>query len=211
MHSLLLLGGELPTGELLVREAEAALRIIAADGAANHAFRHGLRLDQLVGDLDSVEPIVLEHCRASGTEITTVPEQENNDFEKALRLLAPDGQTLRILGLTGGRTDHLMANLSVLARYAGHFAKITALDAHAEYHLLGERNVSLIHEAAIGTTVSLIPLHRAEGLTTTGLRYALEEATLAMGEREGLSNVTTERRFTVSLRRGVLLVAVSHK
>ena len=211
MHSLLLLAGDLTAGELLAREAEVAHRIIAADGAANHAFRHGLRLDQLVGDLDSVEPIVLEHYRASGTEITTVPEQESNDLEKALRLLAPDGQPLRILGLTGGRTDHLMANLSVLARYVGHFSKITAVDAHAEYHVIGERTAMFTDDSPIGTTVSLLPLHRAEGLTTTGLRYALEEATLAMGEREGLSNVTTARPFTVSLRSGVLLIAISRE
>ena len=54
--------------------------------------------------------------------------------------------------------------------------------------------------------LSLIPLSRCSGVTTTGLRYGLRSAVLELGVREGTSNRATATRVRVSVRRGTLLL-----
>ena len=55
--------------------------------------------------------------------------------------------------------------------------------------------------------VTLLPLGRdAEGVTTTGLQWALDHATLSFGPARGVSNVMTADSASVRLAEGMLLV-----
>ena len=61
---------------------------------------------------------------------------------------------------------------------------------------------------APGDTLSLLPLAGdAEGVTLTGLEYPLNDSTLRFGTTTGISNVLTAPEATITVRRGVLLVA----
>ena len=58
-----------------------------------------------------------------------------------------------------------------------------------------------------GTIVSAIPLERkTSGITYMGLRWFLENATLAFGTPRGVSNVMTGTKAKISLKEGILLI-----
>ncbi len=62
-------------------------------------------------------------------------------------------------------------------------------------------------EGKIGDTVSLLPLSaEARGVTTHGLLYPLEAATLRYEQARGVSNVLIEPPGRVELSAGLLLV-----
>lgn len=164
----------------------------------------------IVGDLDSVTQDTLRYFEERGTEIVRVPEQDHNDFEKALEYLAGkwDGD-VRILGITGGRADHTLSNFSVMLRYAERFASILAIDADAEYRFLTTDRNNCSIECPSGTTISLIPFGEARGIVTKNLRYPLSRETMSLGTREGVSNVATGSPVTISIESGLLLISVA--
>jgi thiamine pyrophosphokinase len=62
-------------------------------------------------------------------------------------------------------------------------------------------------EGHAGDTVSLLPLTGdAHGVTTKGLLYPLDDATLSYQRARGVSNVLLDPPGHVSLREGLLLV-----
>ncbi len=62
----------------------------------------------------------------------------------------------------------------------------------------------------VGGVVSLLPFGGdAAGITTTGLRYPLDDEVLATGPARGVSNVRASADAAVSLARGSLLIVES--
>jgi len=58
-----------------------------------------------------------------------------------------------------------------------------------------------------GTFVSIMPLTKSvEGVTTSGLKYPLENATLTKGNTLGISNEIIEREAGVKISSGILLL-----
>ena len=186
-------------------------RVIAADLGAQHALRWGWRVDLVVGDLDSLPPGASLAIEQAGTEVLRVPAaKDQTDTELAIaRALAMGADQLVICGATGGRTDHLLANVLLLAHGALAGADACLVDGGETIRLLradGEI-ARLAIEGAAGDLLSLLPLGAdTAGVTTRGLRYPLNDETLHLGEARGISNVLTGSRAQVSLRRGCLLV-----
>lgn len=73
--------------------------------------------DLLVGDLDSVRPEDLAAAVEHRVEITKMPSQDHNDFQKCIQALEARQSTIEnilVLGALGGRFDHSAAAISVL-------------------------------------------------------------------------------------------------
>lgn len=117
---------------------------------------------------------------------------------------------VRILGMTGGRADHTLSNLSVMLRYADRFANLLAMDADADYRFLTTARNRCSIECSLGTIISLIPFGEARGIATENLRYPLSREILSLGAREGASNVATGSPVTISIESGALLISVAH-
>ena len=65
-------------------------------------------------------------------------------------------------------------------------------------------------EGQAGDTISLLPLAGdARGVTTRGLRYPLDDATLSFERARGVSNVLLDPPGHVRLREGLLLLVHS--
>lgn len=204
--TILFLAGTIDVAPL---DASHAAFNIAADSGAEHARKFELPLDAIVGDLDSISSETLEWYRNQGTKILHVSEQEHNDFEKVLRYLEEFWKgKVRILGLSGGRMDHTLSNLSVMLRYSDEFEAVIAVDEFGSHSFLTTRNNSVEISCNIGTRISLTPFGEAIGITTSNLQYPLRKESLRLGAREGLSNVATGSPVSVSIERGALLVSV---
>jgi thiamine pyrophosphokinase len=183
--------------------------VVAADGGARLARDLGLSIDLWVGDGDSLGGDELEELRAAGVPVELAStDKDESDTELAVLAAAARGATdVTILGALGGaRVDHALANVALLAhpalaactaRVLSDRARITLLSGPAAAELRG----------ATGDVVSLLPFGGdADGVTTTGLQFPLENERLEAGRARGLSNVRLTDVARVSLKKGRLLV-----
>jgi thiamine pyrophosphokinase len=185
--------------------------VVAADGGGRWLAAIGVRPDVLLGDLDSVEPAVVEQLSDAGVTVERHPtEKEASDAELALgRAVASGADEVIVLGALGGqRLDHELANLLMLAdpewRGAVRDLRIVRGGTVARALHGGER---LSLAGTVGDLVTLLPIGgRAEGIRTDGLRYALDGEALDLGRSRGLSNEVISTPASVSLERGTLLV-----
>ena len=210
--ALLLLGGPLGDETSALEYARRAHRTLCADSGAEHAQKLGIPMNAIIGDLDSISSETLLHFQKQknpSCEIIQVPEQEHNDFEKTLTYLSERWNgAVRILGMTGGRTDHTISNFSVMLRYTDTFPSIEALDGEFIHSFLTTKHNQRSIECPIGTTISLMPFGEAKGVTTENLQYPLSNETLRLGEREGLSNISTATPVSISMESGALLISI---
>ncbi len=193
-------GGEGPpfqSARWIPREAY----VIAADSGLDHAHRLGFVADLLVGDLDSVSMDAIE--RHSGEVQEHSEDKDFTDLELALEVANRTSGAVMVVGGHGGRLDHLLANAELLGdhRWAG-----TEL-----LWLAGEDLATVVrHQTTLhgkpGDLVSLVPLGgHAIGVTTAGLKWSLQNTTLAAGSTRGVSNRFTDTTAQVTVRQGVLL------
>lgn len=178
---------------------------IAADGGADYAVGLGMEVGALVGDMDSVSPDCLAALRAAGTEIQEHPAaKEKTDLELAMqRAMDEEPELVLVIGIAGGRLDHALANVAVLASEDFKAAPVEGLIGSARVTVIrGERELS----GALGETVSLLPVNGiANGVTTKGLQYPLADEPLHAGSARGVSNRFVATTATVTVRDGVLL------
>ena len=221
MVALILADGDVPSRSDLDRAwpawDQAVEIVIAADGGARHAAALGVPIDLWVGDGDSIGEDVLAELEAAGVPLERSPQdKDESDTELAIRAALRLGhEGVLILGALGGRNDHALANIGLLAmpELAGREAAI--LDARSRTVLISAPGPD---DAAVerplpgrpGDLVSLLPLGAGvEGVTTRGLAYPLVDEPLPVGRTRGLSNVRSAPDASVSVRRGLLLVVES--
>lgn len=199
-------GGEMTTPERLTPIAVAADLVLAADSGYDHLLHMGVRPHLLLGDLDSISHLGLEDARNGSIEVEIFPaEKDFTDTELVLREALRRGATTVIAcAMFGGRLDHLLANVLLLASPALRSTDIRLLDERQEVRLVRERVRLRTQENEI---ISLIPVGGpADRVTTRGLYYPLTDATLETGPALGISNVATGSQVEVSVHSGSLLI-----
>ncbi len=191
-----------------VRWLDRAELVIAADGGAATLDQLGRRPDRLVGDLDSIERSLVAKLDEADVPIERHPsDKDATDTELALRAAVALGATeIVLLGALGGeRLDHELANLLLLADPETARLPVRIVRGPTTARVL--RSGSLALEGRVGSLVSLLPIGAdAVGVTTEGLRWALEGATLRIGRSRGISNEVVATPASVAVHDGTLLV-----
>lgn len=150
----------------------------AADGGAAALLAAGRVPDVVIGDLDSL--LARDRARLPPERVHRVAEQDTTDFEKCL--LRIDAPLVLATGFLGGRADHALAALSVLARGVGpRCVVLSASDAVC--HLPARLALDL----APGARVSLFPMAPVTG-ASEGLRWPIAGIPFAPAGRVGTSN-----------------------
>jgi thiamine pyrophosphokinase len=180
--------------------------LIAADGGALPLLRLGVLPQLVIGDLDSLGDEEQRALAGRGVELRRFPRaKDETDLELALLEAAACGaHTIDVIGALGGRWDHTLANVAMLAMPELQGRRVRLLDQRQALFLVRDA-AELVGRK--GDTLSLIPLSGpAHGVTTRGLLYPLRDATLRFERARGISNVLLEPPGRVELREGLLLV-----
>ncbi|MBC7250735.1 MAG: thiamine diphosphokinase [Anaerolineae bacterium] len=205
MRAIVVVGGEMRDADSNDALWQQVDLIVAADGGAQHLLRRGLVPHVVIGDMDSLTSAQREHLRQLGCRFLSYPERKDEtDAELALLYAVEQGaEEIIVLGALGGRLDHTLANVLLLALPELRGTHVRLVDGQQEMILIREQGTI---QGEVGDTVSLLPISgNAEGITTRGLEYALDNGTLVFGRTRGVSNVLTAPTAHISVRKGALL------
>jgi thiamine pyrophosphokinase len=196
-----------PPGEL------GDVTVVAADSGLDHCIDAGMSVQHVVGDLDSVSPAALAAAEAAGAHVHRHPaDKDATDIELAIDLVVDlaggEAGVLLVVGPGGGRLDHQLADVIVLARPVLLGWAVAARFGTADVRIaVPGRPVAL--DGPASTQVSLLPIGGlARGVTTAGLRWALADADLALGTTRAMSNELLGGPALVRAGEGVVAVVV---
>lgn len=194
---------------LSVLESYEKEYIIAVDKGMEFLYRHDIMPSYIVGDFDSVNKEIGDYYR-NETQVPIreyVPAKDATDTEIAIRLAMTLGcSEIIILGATGGRIDHLWANVQCLMIpfKAGIDARI--MDSQNMIRLI-EDEVHLKKEEAFGPYFSVFPLGaEVYSLTIQGAKYPLYNHTLTPYDSLCVSNEFKDDEVVIDFHAGTVIL-----
>ena len=206
MRAIIVANGNVERGERYDYLVQPGDLIIAADGGTMVAQQLGLEPQVVIGDMDSVSPELRSKLEARGCQFVPHPaRKDETDTELAIQYALQRGaQELLLLGATGHRLDHALANIFLLGMPPLDGVKARIVAGNTEVWLVRDE---LEIDGQPGDIVTLLPLGQdATGISSKGLEWALHDDTLRFGPARGVSNVMISCKARVKLRAGLLLV-----
>jgi thiamine pyrophosphokinase len=182
--------------------------VIAADGGAEHCQVLNVNPDAVIGDMDSITPLLLEKLRKIGAKIVSYPpDKDKTDLELAISYAQQIGaDEIMLLGILGGRLDMSLANIHLLAKEEWNNISITVIEGMDTAYIISPGDLLLL-AGKTGNKVSLIPLSgKVDGVFTKGLRWKLHDDVLYFGDTRGVSNELSTHTGEIKIRSGKLLV-----
>lgn len=161
--------------------AAPAGRLVAVDGGLRHCLAAGLTPQAVIGDMDSAGAGLLASV-GQETAVLALADQETTDLEKALQQFsAPFCLAYGFLGL---RVDHMLATLSVLARFAATH-KVILVGADDLIHVTTQP-FSMALRA--GARLSVWPVGCVRFSSSSGLVWPVDGLTLCPDGQVATSN-----------------------
>ena len=179
--------------------------IICADGGLLIADKLDLSPTHLIGDYDS-----MEMPEENQTDIIKLPmEKDMTDTEAAVDMAVTLGfEHVTVLGGLGGRFDHTMGNLGVMAKYCEELPYLALIDGQNYVRMVGPGHYELPKNPY--KYLGVISYGDfAEMVTLRGVKYPLEDHFLTHDTSLGVSNEITSDAAEISFRSGKLLIILS--
>jgi len=175
--------------------------VVCADGGLIHCQTLNLRPNLLVGDFDSLgtpPPEDIPHIALS-------PDKNYTDSYYAAEQAARRGYSRMLLaGMLGGRLDHTLANIQLLANLARKGADAMLTDGETDgFALAGSGKLLLPNRA--GCYFSLFALEACGGLTIAGGKYPLTDYLLQPDDPRAVSNEFAGKDVVITQESGLLV------
>ncbi|HBG6281270.1 MULTISPECIES: thiamine diphosphokinase [Clostridium] len=175
--------------------------VIAADGGLKYLEQSSIKANLVIGDFDTL------HYKPNHPNVITLSEEKDDtDMLAAMREGINKGYSIfHIYCGMGGRIEHTIANMQLLAYLSQHNRKgllfgqdciITAVtNGSIEFSSNAKGRISVFSFSNISTGVYL-----------KGLKYKLDNATLTTTFPIGVSNEFTGKESVVTVTDGTILV-----
>ena len=186
--------------------------MIAADSGMDFLYRNGLVPDIIAGDFDSAKSEGMQYYQGlNDVQIIKLnPIKDDTDTEFVLREAIRRGATeITLLGATGTRLDHVLANVYLLGIGLEHHVDIQIVDEHNRIRMIDD-SLELHKAEQFGAYVSVLPVKGdAKGVTLEGMKYPLNHADVSCFSSLGVSNEIVEDVALIRVEKGTLLVMES--
>lgn len=183
--------------------------IIGVDRGLESLDALGVKADLAVGDFDSA-PQHIKDIYDEGYSIKLNPQKDYTDTHVAvMEALKRKPEVIILVGATGGRLDHMLANISLLSICTKKNVQAFMLDEKNKIRII-DRPVSIKKTCQYGAYVSLIPFtDKVTGITLNGFKYKLTDKTLVRNETIGISNEIEREEGFITFESGELMVIES--
>lgn len=183
--ALIIANGASCSSELLGQLLEWSPIVVVLDNAIERVLQLDIKVDVLLGDFDGDFNPEIYKEKQFPLEIVHAPDQDKTDLEKAFEYLVQKGhKAVNVVWATGKRADHTITNITNIVRFRNQL-KIVILDDHSKIFLLPNKFEKWYTKS---TPISLIPIGKVTGITTSNLKYPLNNDELTIGYKTGSSN-----------------------
>ncbi len=202
--------GDLTVSEILKNEEDY---VIAVDGGMMYCGVLEIEPDMIIGDFDSVDE---QHLEAIAQIEKIAPEKvrrlkaekDDTDMLAAIKQGLEKGYLhFEIYGGNGGRLDHTLANIQCLLFLKKQGASAYLKDGNGIIFVMKDEAVTFRKE--MEGYMSLFALgEEAKGVTLVGMKYPLNDYTLANDFPIGISNEFTGQESKIIVEKGEVVVMV---
>lgn len=202
MNTLIVSGGNINIELLKKFLSKNYDMVIGVDKGLESLYTLNFLPSHIVGDFDSVNQSVINFYTNKNVTIHKYnPEKDYTDTDIAIKLaINLNSSKITIIGATGTRFDHTLANVHVLSSCLEKHIYCEIIDNNNRIYLINS-NIKLEKSNLYGKYISLIPLtNTVNDVTLEGFKYPLKNHTLKIGESLGISNEMKDITATIELR-----------
>lgn len=186
---------------------------IGIDRGVFYLLNAGIKPSAAFGDFDSVSHAEMAEIEEQVTDLKKFqPEKDETDMELALNwALTQQPESITVFGATGGRLDHLMANIQLLVKPLQRNMK-THIEIVDTNNILFVKKAGIYHVQRMTEFkyISFLPVTPSvSGLSLENFKYPLNDCHIPMGSTLCISNELIRGHGTFSFSEGILLVVRS--
>ncbi len=192
-HIVILADGDFPTNPYPLDLLSKADVIVCCDNSVLKLIANtSLEADYIVGDMDTMSP---ENKFKYKDKITRIPDQETNDLTKAFNFtLKLSPSRITVLGATGAREDHALANISLLSDYQQLFPNIELVTDHG---IFTAHTDTFTLDSTPGQQVSIFAFDPSLKIKSAGLVYPTDSVIFDLWWKATL-NEASSTQFTLT-------------
>ncbi len=177
--------------------------IIACDGGLETIDKLGIMPKVLIGDFDSVSKEIFDKYE-NIEKIKFKEEKDFSDFEAVISYCKKiEHDEIIVFGVTGGRMDHTLSNISLLCKN---------IDLNMKY--IDKNNVTFATDRTIEIYktkdyLSFIPISQKCVISIEGVKYELTERDISDSATFTVSNEITSKVALLTMIEGSVIVVLS--
>ena len=183
---------------------------VGVDRGVHTLLTMGIQPMIAFGDFDSVSEAEFLTIKNSLTELNVFkPEKDETDMEYALNwAIDQKPEMIRIFGATGGRLDHMFANIQLLINPSleqpdiqiemidhQNIIQIKAPGTYQVQKIVNKKYISFVSISAM-----------VKGITLNGFKYPLTDFQMDLGSTRCISNELINDCGTFSFSKGILMI-----
>lgn len=159
--------------------------------------------DIFVGDRDSVKSEIL-----AKKQILLNVDKDTTDGEYAVNYLLANGyKKIDFYGLIGGRIDHILANLGIMALCVQNGVQARAICNDCDIYMT---NSDLQIDVPKNCTISLSPFSdKVHIISLEGVKWSIFDQTIFKTSSRTVSNLSTSNKIQLCVDFGIVMVIVN--
>jgi len=209
MSALIIGSGSNLDKKVYVLENINADYVICADGGLEKVEELEVTPNIIIGDLDSVDKLVLKKYLDIGVELIKYPSEKNyTDMELSIEHAVEKGyKDIVLVGATGTRLDHTIANIMLIERYYKKGIYIKIIDNNNCIQIV-DKNLEIANKKDY--FVSIVPVTDSiKVISLLGFKYPLNNVNVNRGSTLCISNQIMNNKGNIEIDKGVALAFIS--
>ena len=198
LTTVVLANGAFPNHEFSLKLLKNARHIVCCDGAVSKLINFGLEPHVIVGDGDSLSS---DFKQKFASILHLDANQDLNDLCKAIAFCRSENlNDILILGATGLREDHSLGNIFHLEDFFD--LNVKMLTDYGVFELIESQQII---PSVKGQQISIFSLDKNDLITSSGLRYPLEQTALP-ALWQGTLNEAVSEKFSLTFNQKHLII-----
>lgn len=205
--TIIFANGDIPTHSIPLELLKNAKNIVCCDGAIEKLLQLGYNPTAIVGDMDSISPLIKEQFSSL---LFHDSSEEYNDLQKAIRFcIQHNWLQIAILGGFGLREDHAIANLSIMMHYVLDYKIKEKSELNIEMYtnngVFSAFSETKTFSSYPKQQISIFSFKQDTPITFKGLKYPVQNRSFHY-LWEGSLNEAIAEQFTVQCSGGEVIV-----
>ncbi|MDQ5920104.1 MAG: thiamine pyrophosphokinae [Pseudomonadota bacterium] len=173
-YNVILANGNFPTNSYLISLIHQAKTVICCDGAVTKLLKHTIYPNHIIGDCDTLTKEIRQYF---ADQIITIPDQNTNDLTKAVHFAyhTLHLDNIIVLGATGLREDHSIANIALLGEYIKIINDIAII---SDYGIFNAHSKPVQLKTIPGQQISFFTLNHSTTINCNELKWQLNNFNL---------------------------------